>query len=127
MIYAKTTFFDSYLEIYLSNKKISNKKKMHLDAKSNHVFFISYFYAFRLFIDYRESTVQLKCRVPLFDPGIELRSIPFPSDGFVRFQHLIINNISVFEGFWPSFTRTVVKIEITVFEATEPIMTRCFT
>ena len=49
----------------------------------------------------------------------QLRSIPFPSDGFVRFQQLIINNISVFEGFWPSFTRTVVNIEITYFEATE--------
>ena len=37
-------------------KKNSNKKKMHLDAKSNHVFFISDFYVFRLFIDYRENT-----------------------------------------------------------------------
>ena len=45
---------------------------MHFDAKSNHIFFISNFYAFRLFIDYWESTVQFKCRVPLFDPGIEL-------------------------------------------------------
>ena len=74
MIYAKTTFFNFYLEIYLSNKKISNKKKMHLDAKSNHIFFISNFYAFRLFIDYWESTVQFKRRVPLFDMGIELES-----------------------------------------------------
>ena len=46
---------------------------MHLDAKSKHIFFISNFYAFRLFIDDRESTVQFKRRVPLFDPGIELR------------------------------------------------------
>ena len=45
---------------------------MHLDAKSNHIFFISNFYAFRLFIDDRESTVQFKRRVPLFDPGIKL-------------------------------------------------------
>ena len=48
---------------------------MHLDAKSNHIFFISNFYAFRLFIDDRESTVQFKRRVPLFDPGIELTYI----------------------------------------------------
>ena len=45
---------------------------MHLDAKSNHIFFISGSYVFRLFIDYRESIVQFKRRVPLFDPGIEL-------------------------------------------------------
>ena len=57
----------------------------------------------------------------------QLRSIPFPSDGFVRFQQLIINNISVFGGFWTSFTWTVVNIEITVFEAMEPITARCFT
>ena len=57
----------------------------------------------------------------------ELRSIPFFSDGFVRFQQLIINNISVFEAFWPSFTRTIVNIEITDFEATESITARCFT
>ena len=57
----------------------------------------------------------------------QLRSIQFPSDGFVRFQHLMINNISVFEGFWLSFTRTVVNIKITVFEAMEPITARCFT
>ena len=44
---------------------------MHLDAKSKHIFFISNFYAFRLFIDYRESNVQFKRRVSLFDPGIE--------------------------------------------------------
>ena len=44
---------------------------MHLDAKSNHIVFISNFYALRLFIDYRESTVQFNRRVPLFDPGIE--------------------------------------------------------
>ena len=44
---------------------------MHLDAKSNHIFFISDFYVFRLFIDYWESTVKFKRRVPLFDPGIE--------------------------------------------------------
>ena len=48
---------------------------MHLDAKSNHMFFISNFYAFRLFMDDRESTVQFKRRVPLFDPGIELTYI----------------------------------------------------
>ena len=48
---------------------------MHLDAKSNHIFFISNFYAFRLFIDYRESNVQFKRRVPLFDPGIELYKV----------------------------------------------------
>ena len=65
-------FFNFYLENYLSNKKISNKEKMHLDAKSKHIFFISNFYAFRLFIDYRETTVQFKHRVPLFDQGIEL-------------------------------------------------------
>ena len=47
---------------------------MHLDAKSNHIFFILNFYAFRLFIDYRESTVQFKRRVPSFLPGIELRN-----------------------------------------------------
>ena len=70
-IYAKTTFFNFYLENYLLNKKILNKKKMDLDAKSNHIFFILNFYAFRLFIDYRESTVQFKRRVTLFDPGIE--------------------------------------------------------
>ena len=40
---------------------------MHLDAKSNHIFLISNFYAFRLFIDYRKSIVQLKRRFPLFD------------------------------------------------------------
>ena len=57
----------------------------------------------------------------------KLRSIPFPSDGVVRFQQLTINNTSVFKGFWPSFTRTVVNIEITDFEATEPITARCFT
>ena len=68
---AKTTFFNFYLENYLSNKKISNMKKMHLDAKRNHIFFIANFYAFRLFIDCRERTVQFKRRVPLFDPGIE--------------------------------------------------------
>ena len=56
----------------------------------------------------------------------QLCSIPFPSNGFVQIQKLIINNISVFEGFWPSFTRTVVKIEITVFEATGRITARCF-
>ena len=75
MIYAKTTFFNFYLEKYLPDKKILNKKKMHLDAKSKHIFFISNSYAFRLFIDYRESreiNVQFKRRVPLFDPGIEL-------------------------------------------------------
>ena len=44
---------------------------MHLDAKSNHIFFISNFNAFRVFIDYRESTVEFKRRVPLFDPGNE--------------------------------------------------------
>ena len=71
LICAKTTFLNFYLENYLLNKKISNKKKMHLDANSNHIFFISNFYAFRLSIDYRESTVQFKRRVPLFDPGIE--------------------------------------------------------
>ena len=38
----------------------------------DHIFFISNFYAFRLFIDYRKSTVQFKRRVPSFDPGIEL-------------------------------------------------------
>ena len=74
MIYAKTTIFNFYLENYLSNKKISNKKKMHLDAKSNEIIFISNFHAFRLFIDYRESIVQFKRRVSLFDPGIELIS-----------------------------------------------------
>ena len=57
----------------------------------------------------------------------QLRSTPIRSDGFNRFQQLIINNISVMEGFWPSFTRTVVNIEITVYEATEPITARCFT
>ena len=46
---------------------------MHNDAKSKHIFSISNFYAFRLFIDYRESNVQFKRRVPLFDPGIELK------------------------------------------------------
>ena len=66
------TFFNFYHENYLSNKKILNKKKMHLNAKSNHIFFISNFYAFRLFIDYRESTVEFKRRVPIFYPGIEL-------------------------------------------------------
>ena len=45
---------------------------MHLDAKSDHTFFISNFYAFRFFIDYREITIQFKRCVPLFDPGIEL-------------------------------------------------------
>ena len=45
---------------------------MDLDAKSKLLFFISNFYAVRLFIDYRESNVQFKRRVPLFDPGIEL-------------------------------------------------------
>ena len=45
---------------------------MHLDAKSKHIFFISNFYAFRLFIDYRESNVQFKRRVPLFYPCIVL-------------------------------------------------------
>ena len=48
---------------------------MHLDAKSNHIFFMSNFYAFRLFINYWESTVQFKRRVPLFDPGIEFVSL----------------------------------------------------
>ena len=57
LIYAKTTFFNFYLENYLPDIKILNKKKMHLDAKSKHIFFISNFYAFRLFIDYRESNV----------------------------------------------------------------------
>ena len=61
----------------MSNKKISNKKKMHLDGKNNHIFFISNFYAFRLFIDYQESTVQFKRRVPLFDPGIEFYKLFF--------------------------------------------------
>ena len=65
-------FFNFYLENYLSNKKILNKENMHLDAKSKHIFFILNFYAFRLFIDYRETTVQFKCRVPLFDQGIQL-------------------------------------------------------
>ena len=69
----KRRFLNFYLENYLSNKKNSNQKKMHLDAKSNHIFFISNFYAFRLLIDYRESTVQFKRRVPSFDPGIELK------------------------------------------------------
>ena len=45
---------------------------MYLHAKSNHIFSISNFYAFRLFIDYRESNVQFMRRVPLFDPGIAL-------------------------------------------------------
>ena len=72
LIYAKTTFFNFCLENYLPNKKILNKKKMHLNAKSKHLFFVLNFYAFRLFIDYRESNVHVKCRVPLFDPGIEL-------------------------------------------------------
>ena len=72
MIYAKTTFLNFYLESYLSNEKISNKKKMHVDAKSNQIFFISNFYAFLLFIDYQESTVQFKRRVLLFNAGIEL-------------------------------------------------------
>ena len=71
LVYAKTKFFDFFLENYVSNKKILSKKNMHLDAKSNHIFFISNFYAFRRFIDYRESTVQFKRRVPLFDPGIK--------------------------------------------------------
>ena len=75
LIYAKTTFFNFYLENYLPDKKILNKKKMHLDAKSKHIFFISNFYAFRLFIDYRESNVQFKRRVSLFDPGIEFVSL----------------------------------------------------
>ena len=44
---------------------------MHLDAKSKHIFFISNFYAFRLFIDYRESNIQFKRRGPLFDPNID--------------------------------------------------------
>ena len=44
LIYAKTTFLNFYLENYLSNNKISNKKKMHLDAKSNRIFFILKFY-----------------------------------------------------------------------------------
>ena len=57
----------------------------------------------------------------------QLCSIPFPSDRFVQFQQLIINNFSDFEGFWPSFTRTVVNIEITVFDAKKTITTRCFT
>ena len=57
----------------------------------------------------------------------QLHSMPFPSDGFVQFQRLIINNISVFEGFWPSFTRAIVNIEITIFEPTELITARCFT
>ena len=43
------------------------------------------------------------------------------SDGFVRFQQLIKNNISVFDGFWPSFTRTVVNIEIRHFHTTKSI------
>ena len=41
-------------------------------AMNRLIFFILNFYAFRLFIDYRESTVQFKRRVALFDPGIEL-------------------------------------------------------
>ena len=57
----------------------------------------------------------------------QLRSIPFPSDGFARFKLLIINNISVLEGSWPSFPRTVVNIEIIVFEAMEPFTSCCFT
>ena len=44
---------------------------MHLSARSNQIFFILNIYAFRLFIDYRESIVYFKRRVPLFDPGIE--------------------------------------------------------
>ena len=66
-------FFNFYLENYLPDKKILVKKKMHLDAKSKHIFFISNFYAFRLFIDYRESNVQFKHCVPLFNPGIEFK------------------------------------------------------
>ena len=46
---------------------------MHLDAKSNRICLISNFYAFRLFNDYRESTVQFKRHGPLFNPGIELQ------------------------------------------------------
>ena len=57
---------------------------MHLDAKSNHIFFISNFYAFRLFIDYRESTVQFKRRVPLFDPGIEFYCVLFKNNHFLN-------------------------------------------
>ena len=74
-IYAETTFFNFDLENYLRDEKILNKKKMHLDAKSKHIFFISNFYAFRLFIDYRDSIVQFKRRVPLFGPGIELKRV----------------------------------------------------
>ena len=44
------------------------------------------------------------------------------SNLFLRLARIVIEQclqFSVLEGFWPSFTRTVVNIEITVFEATE--------
>ena len=47
---------------------------------------------------------------------------------FLRLAQILIEQclqFSVFEGFWPSFMRMDVNIEITVFEATEPI-TACF-
>ena len=83
VIFLKTLIFDLwkndvfafYFENYLSNKKISNNKEMHHDARSNQIFFISNFYAFRLFIDYRESTVQFMRRVPLFDPGLDFIAV----------------------------------------------------
>ena len=41
LIYAETTFFIFYIENYLSNKK-----KMHLDSKSNHIFLFRIFMHF---------------------------------------------------------------------------------
>ena len=49
---------------------------------------------------------------------------------FLRLARILIEQclqFSVSEGFWPSFTQTVVNIEITVIKATEPIKARCFT
>ena len=98
---------------------------------SNLLIFIPLTYIFNNFINTLLFFVPLFVLYPFFaqcsTQTHQLHSIPFRSDGFVRFQQFIINNISVFEGFWPSFTRTAVSIEITVFEATEPITARCFT
>lgn len=49
---------------------------------------------------------------------------------FLRLAHIFIVqrfHFSAFEDFWASFTWPAVNTKITVCEATEPIMTRCFT
>ena len=64
--------------LFFISKTICRIKKYQIKKRCTSTrraitYFILNFYAFRLFIDYRESIVQFKRRVPLFVLAIELR------------------------------------------------------